>query len=108
LLLLFSVSLLGFWLIETRGIRMLYQILSTFLAGLYVPVHLFPAPLAAAARLTPFPWLLQGPVDVMSGRATGSAAWSVIGMQALWIAIAIGIGRALVAAGRRKLEVQGG
>ncbi|MFI7189913.1 ABC transporter permease [Nocardia nova] len=108
LLLLFSVSLLGFWLIETRGVRVLYQILSTFLAGLYVPIHLFPAPLAAAARLTPFPWLLQGPVDVMSGRATGSAAWTVIGMQVLWIVIAIGIGRALIAAGRRKLEVQGG
>lgn len=108
LLLLFSVSLLGFWLVETRGIRMLYQILSTFLAGLYVPIHLFPAPLATAARLTPFPWLLQGPIDVLSGRTTGSAAWAVLGAQALWIVLAVGLGRVLITAGRRKLEVQGG
>ncbi|WP_227980448.1 ABC transporter permease [Nocardia spumae] len=108
LLLILSVGLAGFWLVETRGVRMLYQIVATFFGGLYVPVHLFPAPLASAARLTPFPWILQGPIDVMSGRATGSAAVAIIAVQLLWIALAVGLGRVLIAAGRRKLEVQGG
>ncbi len=108
LLLLFSVGLLGFWLIETRGVRLLYQIVSTFFAGLFFPVHMFPAPLALLARLTPFPWMLQGPIDVLSGRITGVGAMGVIAAQLAWIGLAVGIGRLLLAAGRRKLEVQGG
>ena len=107
-LLMFSVGLLGFWLIETRGVRLLYQIVATFFAGLYFPVHMFPAPLAAVARLTPFPWMMQGPIDVLSGRVAGAAATGVIAAQLVWIALAVGIGRLLLAAGRRKLEVQGG
>lgn len=108
LLLLFSVGLLGFWLIETRGVRLLYQIVSTFFAGLFFPVHMFPEPLASIARLTPFPWMLQGPIDVLSGRVTGAGAMGVIAAQLIWIGLAVGIGRLLLAAGRRKLEVQGG
>ena len=39
----FAVNVLGFWLLDTRGLRTLYMVVSTFLAGLYVPVALFPA-----------------------------------------------------------------
>ncbi|MBF6333081.1 ABC-2 family transporter protein [Nocardia transvalensis] len=107
-LLLLSVGLIGFWLVETRGVRLLYQIVATFLAGLFVPVHLFPGWLYTAAMLTPFPSLLQGPIDVLSGRATGLAAVQIIGVQLGWVAVAMLLGRLLLRAGRRKLEVQGG
>ncbi|WP_460698674.1 ABC transporter permease [Nocardia thraciensis] len=107
-LLLFAVSLVGFWLVETRGIRLLYQIVSTFLGGLFLPVHLFPGWLYMFANLTPFPSLLQTPIDVLSGRASGFAAVHVIGVQVLWVVAGIALGRLLLRAGRRKLEVQGG
>jgi ABC-2 type transport system permease protein len=107
-LLLFAVGLVGFWLVETRGIRLLYQIVATFLAGLFVPVHLFPGWMYTLAQLTPFPSMLQGPIDVLSGRATGRSAAEILGMQALWVIIAVALGRLLLRAGRRKLEVQGG
>ncbi|MFI5778812.1 ABC transporter permease [Nocardia sp. NPDC051570] len=107
-LLLFSVGLLGFWLLETRGVRLLYQIVATFLAGLFVPVHLFPGWLYTAAMLTPFPALLQGPIDVLSARATGFAAAQILCMQFFWVAVTLLLGRLLLRAGRRKLEVQGG
>ncbi len=107
-LLLFSVGLIGFWLVETRGVRLLYQIVATFLAGLFVPVHLFPDWLYTVAMLTPFPALLQGPIDVLSGRATGPAAAQILCLQLLWVAAALLLGRLLLRAGRRKLEVQGG
>ncbi|MCM6777725.1 ABC-2 family transporter protein [Nocardia sp. CDC159] len=107
-LLLFSVGLVGFWLVETRGLRLLYQIVATFLAGLFVPVHLFPDWLYTIAMLTPFPALLQGPIDVLSGRATGVAVAQILCIQIFWVAVALLLGRLLLRAGRRKLEVQGG
>lgn len=107
-LLLFAVCLTGFWVVETRGIRLLYQIVATFLAGLFVPVHLFPGWLRTLADLTPFPSLLQTPVDVLSGRATGFMAMELVAVQVLWVTVTVLLGRVLLRAGRRKLEVQGG
>lgn len=105
---LFAVGLIGFWVVETRGIRVLYQICGTFLAGLFVPVHMFPAWLRTVAQATPFPSILQSPIDILSGRVTGLTAGTVVATQIFWV-LAIGaIGRVLLAAGRRRLEVQGG
>ncbi len=104
----FVLVLIGFWVVETRGIRLLYYTCGTFLAGLFVPVHMFPSWLAALAAATPFPSILQSPVDVLSGRATGAQALSVIGAQVFWVLAAGIIGRVLLVAGRRRLEVQGG
>ncbi len=104
----FVVVLIGFWVVDTRGIRALYYASGTFLAGLFVPVHMFPSWLATIAAATPFPSILQVPVDVLSGRITGAAACSVVAVQVFWV-LAIGIaGRVLLVAGRRRLEVQGG
>jgi ABC-2 type transport system permease protein len=104
----FSVNLTGFWIVETRGVRTMYMVVSTFLAGLFVPVGLFPPWLAAIANSTPFPSILQGPVDVVTGRVTGLAAVAVVGRQCFWVASTCLVGRLLVRAGRRKLEIQGG
>ncbi|GAA5065606.1 ABC transporter permease [Nocardia callitridis] len=105
---LFAVALLGFWVVETRGLQVLYQIVGTFLAGLLVPVHMFPTWLRAIASATPFPSILQAPIDVLSGRVVGMEAASVVGVQVLWLLVIALLGRVMLAAGRRKLEVQGG
>ncbi|MET7767241.1 ABC-2 family transporter protein [Nocardia sp. NPDC005366] len=105
---LFAVGLIGFWVVETRGIRVLYQICGTFLAGLFVPVHMFPEWLRALAHATPFPSILQAPIDILSGRVLGSEAIAVVATQVVWVVLIGIIGRVLLAAGRRRLEVQGG
>nr|WP_245839057.1 ABC-2 family transporter protein [Nocardia donostiensis] len=105
---LFALATVGFWVVETRGIRVLYQIMGTFLAGLFVPVHLFPDWLRTIANATPFPSILQAPVDVLSGRVVGMEALQVVGIQVFWVLAVGAIGRLLLAAGRRRLEVQGG
>ncbi|MGW0247670.1 ABC transporter permease [Nocardia goodfellowii] len=105
---LFAVGLIGFWVIETRGLRVLYQICGTFLAGLFVPVHMFPDWLRTLAHATPFPSILQTPIDILSGRVTGTESLTLVGIQLFWIVVIGGIGRVLLASGRRRLEVQGG
>ncbi|WP_327113468.1 ABC-2 family transporter protein [Nocardia sp. NBC_01730] len=104
----FAVALVGFWVVETRGIRQLYYASATFLAGLFVPVHMFPSWLRAIAEATPFPSVLQSPVDVLSGRITGAEAFSIVGVQVFWVLVTGVAGRVLLIAGRRRLEVQGG
>lgn len=104
----FAVNLVGFWVVETRGITTLFTVTYGFLSGLYVPVHLFPGWLGTVAACTPFPSILQSPIDVLSGRVLGGDAVRVVLVQVAWVAAAALLGQVLLRSGRRKLEVQGG
>lgn len=104
----FAVNALGFWLLDTRGARTVYMVTSTFLAGLYVPVSLFPGWLQTVALATPFPSMLQVPINVISGKDTGTDALLLVLMQLCWLAVTCAAGQLLTRAGRHKLVVQGG
>ncbi len=104
----YAVNIIGFWLMDTRGVRSLYMVTCTFLAGLYVPVGLFPDWLHTIAYATPFPSILQSPIDVISGKVLGVDALVVVATQVFWLAVTCLLGRALTTAGRRKLVVHGG
>ncbi|MEU0540790.1 ABC-2 family transporter protein [Nocardia sp. NPDC005978] len=105
---MFAVCLGGFWLVETRGLRALHMICGTFLAGLFAPVHVFPGWLQTIAYATPFPSMLQSPIDVISGRTVGAGALYIVAVQLFWLVTLIALGQVLLRGGRRKLEVQGG
>jgi ABC-2 type transport system permease protein len=102
------VATAGFWLVETRGLQILYMAVSGFLAGLFVPIWLFPRWLEVLAQATPFPSMLMYPVDIVSGRADISHSLVLIGAQVAWLAGIGAVGQVLTRAGRRHLEVQGG
>jgi ABC-2 type transport system permease protein len=104
----YAVNTVGFWLLDTRGVRSLYMVSSTFLAGLFVPVALFPDWLQTLAYATPFPSILQFPINVISGQVTGIESFATVGMQLFWLAATCLVGRMLTTAGRQKLVVQGG
>lgn len=104
----YLVAASGFWLLETRGVSILYMVVSGFLAGLFVPIALFPGWLAAIATATPFPSMLMYPVDVLSGRTDASGALGLVSLQVLWLAATLAVGQLATRAGRRRLEVQGG
>lgn len=98
----------GFWLVETRGLQILYMVLSGFLAGLYVPIWLFPRWLELLAQATPFPAMMMYPVDIVSGRVETAGALVLILVQLAWLAGVALVGQLLTRAGRHHLEVQGG
>ncbi|MCY7401703.1 MAG: ABC-2 family transporter protein [Nocardioides sp.] len=104
----YLVAATGFWLVETRGLQILYMVVSGFLAGLFVPIQLFPGWLLALASATPFPSMLMYPVDVLSGRVTGLGALGLLGAQVAWLALTAALGQLLTRRGRHHLEVQGG
>ncbi|AKU18031.1 ABC transporter permease [Luteipulveratus mongoliensis] len=104
----YLVATAGFWMIETRGVQVLYMIVSGFLAGLFVPISLFPTWLRVLAEATPFPSMMMYPIDVLSGRADTFESLQLVGLQVFWLALTGLVGHSLTSAGRQKLEVQGG
>ncbi|WP_432563365.1 ABC transporter permease [Kineococcus sp. SYSU DK003] len=102
------VNLTAFWLTEVRGIIMLYTVVATVLTGLAIPVGWFPGWLSTLAHATPFPSMLQTPVDVFLGRTAGLEALRSIAVQLGWLAALLVAGRLLLAVGARRLVVQGG
>jgi ABC-2 type transport system permease protein len=104
----YLVAVAGFWLVETRGLQILYMLFSGFLGGLYVPLALFPGWLRTVATATPFPSIMMYPIDVLSGTESVAHAAGLVLVQLAWLAGVAGTGQLLTRAGRRKLEVQGG
>lgn len=104
----YLVAATGYWLVETRGVQILYMVVSGFLAGLFVPLGLFPSWLLAVAVSTPFPSMLMYPVDILSGRVEGVAALVLMLQQLGWLVAVLAAGQLMTRGGRRRLEVQGG
>ena len=102
------VNLVAFWLLDLRGPMALYSMALNVLGGLVVPVHWFPSWLAHLAACTPFPAMLQQPVDVLMGRVSGWAAVETLAGQAAWFAGLMIAGQLVFRLGARKLVVQGG
>ena len=105
----FAVNIVGFWLMDTRGVRTLYMVTSdvpgrAVRAGRDVPR----TGCSTIAYCTPFPSILQTPIDVISGQVDGHEAVATVGMQVVLAGRDVPAGRVLLNAGRRKLVVQGG
>lgn len=104
----FLVNLAAFWLLDLRGVLTLYMVASNVLAGLIVPVAWFPGWMRAIAAASPFPSMLQAPVDVLSGRASGWHALGTVAVQAFWLVVVLALGRLVLRRALRRLVVQGG
>lgn len=104
----YLVSAAGFWLVDNRGVQILYMVVSGFLAGLFVPIWLFPDWLRALAEATPFPSMLMYPTDILSGRVDATEGLGLVLVQLGWLAATVLVGQLMTRAGRRRLEVQGG
>jgi ABC-2 type transport system permease protein len=104
----FVINLLAFWLLEIRGIQLLWMITGGLLCGLYLPVPWFPDWLRTIAQWSPFPSMLQNPIDILAGRVVGADIASAVAVQVFWAAVLLALGQVVLRAGRRHLEVQGG
>lgn len=104
----FIVNLASFWLIEVRGLQLVWMIVSGLFCGLYLPVPWFPGWLRTIADWSPWPAMLQHPLDILSGRVVGTDVGLVLANQLGWALVLLGLGQVVLRAGRRHLEVQGG
>ena len=104
----FIFNLLAFWLLDYRGPYVIAIAVNVVLSGLAVPLVFFPGELADVLRTLPFAATLQTPIDVYLGEELGGSTLGALALQVVWAALLLGFGRVVLAAGTRKLVVQGG
>lgn len=104
----FLYNLSAFWLLDYRGALRISVALAAFFSGFIIPVRYFPEWLQTVAYATPFPSMLQLPVDVFVGASTGGELVATLAMQAGWAVALIAACQVVFLRGTRKLVVQGG
>jgi len=104
----FIVNLCAFWLLDYRGILNVTALIWTFLCGSVVPLSFLPDGPRAVAEALPFAAMLQVPVDVFLGKHPGLGLIGALALQVAWAVVLLGAGRLVLAAGVRRLVVQGG
>lgn len=101
----FLLDLGSFWLLDARGLRGLYVAVSGLAAGLTVPLAYFPTAVRDVLYATPFPGMLQTPIDVFVERGNPAGP---LALQVLLLAVMLGWGRFALVRATRKLVIQGG
>jgi ABC-2 type transport system permease protein len=105
----YLVNATGFWLLDIRGVMTVLTFSMSVGCGLAFPLHFLPGWLTWTLWVgTPFPSILQAPLDVVVERGPLPSLLGVVAGQAAW---AVAVLLACVYVQRRaeaKLVVQGG
>jgi ABC-2 type transport system permease protein len=105
----YLVNAAAFWLMDMRGVNLLWAFATSVLAGLAFPLHFLPAGLVWAVWVgTPFPSILQAPLDVLVERAPLGQTVGVVAGQAAWAAVMLWLARHVQRRAETKLVIQGG
>jgi ABC-2 type transport system permease protein len=84
-----AVALSAFWLTRTQALAQGYLLVLLFLGGEAAPLALLPNWVQRAAWLSPFPWMLGFPAELLTGHVAPGQALAGIGMQVLWAALSV-------------------
>ncbi|MET9629021.1 ABC-2 family transporter protein [Lentzea sp. NPDC006480] len=101
----FLIEVSAFWLLDNRGLFGFWNVTSGLLCGLTVPIAFFPQWAREVLWMTPFPALLQAPVDVFLGHGN---AGKLLLYQAFWAVVILALGHIALHRAVRKVVVQGG
>ncbi len=104
----FLVNLAAFWSPDARGIGRIGFALAQFLSGFIMPLRLLPDWFSDLCKATPFPAMVNTPIEVYLGILSGEHLAGALLLQAGWF-LALGLACMLVLrAGIRRLVIQGG
>lgn len=101
----FLLNATAFWLLDSRGLHGLYTLATSLLCGLAVPLAFFPDWARTALWFTPFPAMIQAPIDVFLQHGP---QWTVLAHQACWAVAVLAAGHLVLRRAVRKVVVQGG
>jgi ABC-2 type transport system permease protein len=105
----YLVALTSFWLLDYRGAHMVWVVASGAGSGLYFPLPVLPDWLVTVLWVgTPFPSLMQAPLDVLVERGGTGHGLALVAGQVAWLAVTVGLGRIVQRRALRRLVVQGG
>jgi ABC-2 type transport system permease protein len=104
----FLYSLLAFWTQDAIGAGRFAIFMATFLSGFIMPVAFMPTWMVMLMHLTPFPAIVNTPIEIYLGIVPTPQLFNALAEQLTWIVILITLARLLLALGVKKLVIQGG
>ena len=100
--------IVGFYVINSSGIRMIANSLAGILSGFIIPLPFFPEKILNVVNLLPFASMQNLPFFIYSGYISERDAVFKTGVQILWIIVFYIAGRLLMKKALKKVIVQGG
>jgi len=104
----YLASLWNFWVTNASGMRFAKWSITDFLAGVYLPLWIFPAALQQVVLLLPFRGINYTPLAIFTGYILPDRIWPELAFQLVWVVVLMFVSRRLYVAAMRKLSVQGG
>jgi ABC-2 type transport system permease protein len=101
-------GLFAFFLENNEGLMRMKRVAVDLFSGLIIPISLFPGWTEKLMTLLPFQAITYLPGSVFTGKVTGSAVYTVLGIQVVWFALLIIPIYWLWIKARTRLFVQGG
>lgn len=107
-LIAYCVALTAFWVLEISTLLFILYSFEYFLSGQTFPLDIMPIWFQKFLMLTPFPYQMFFPVQIVMERIGGEALWRGLAIQTAWVAIVWGISQLLWRRGVRKYQAFGG
>jgi ABC-2 type transport system permease protein len=104
----FLISLTAFWSPNAQGYLRFFFGLSWILSGFAFPLRFFPEWFQNLAYLTPFPALINTPVELFLGQLASSEWLPALAYQLVWAMLLALACHLVLRAGIRRLVIQGG
>ena len=105
----YLVNAAAYWLLDVRGPQTAWTLASGMLGGLYFPVWFFPDAIAIGLIVaTPFPSVIQIPLDILVERGSPALQLGLLAVQAGWAVLILALCHWVQGRGERKLVIQGG
>ena len=104
----FLYSLAAFWTQDAIGFGRFAIFAATFLSGFIMPLAFMPEWMITLMRLTPFPATVNTPIEIYLGITPLAALPFALIEQFTWVIMLIALARLTLAAGVKKLVIQGG
>ncbi len=104
----FLVNTSSFWTPNAKGMLRFFFTLSWLLSGFLMPLRLFPDWLQRIAAFTPFPYVLDTPVEIYMGLRSPNEMLESLLLQAFWVVALILLAQLFLKRGTRRLVILGG
>jgi ABC-2 type transport system permease protein len=103
----YALGLLSLWTDRAIALESWYYVVATVLAGQLFPLDLLPDGFRQVVAFTPFPYIVNLPIEIMSARVAAGEVAAGIAIQWLWAAAFIAAHRLIWRLGLRRYGAVG-
>lgn len=102
------INMAAFWLTDATGVLRLAFAIQQLLTGMLFPLRLFPEWLRLLCYWTPFPSMLNTPIEIFTNSIPSNQALSLILTQLIWAVVLFVSTTVVYQLGIRRLVISGG